>query len=75
MADELEGTENDRRKHYRKLRAGGLGDREAMETVWPTTSAGVRLNAGSRADASAAKEEIAGAAKGKEGTAREKREK
>jgi hypothetical protein len=69
MADEKEEileTEGDRRKQYRKLRAGGMSDGKAMEKVWPTTSAGLKINVDEKAkDASDRAAKEVGAPKGK----------
>ncbi|MCX6770958.1 MAG: hypothetical protein NTX79_02785 [Candidatus Micrarchaeota archaeon] len=70
MVDENEETEQDRRKKYRKLRAGGKSDSEAMENVWPSTSAGVKFNADAKA-----KDGEERAAKAKAGAQKEKKEK
>jgi hypothetical protein len=36
----VEDNEINRRKEYRKLRAGGKSDFEAREAVWPSTTLG-----------------------------------
>lgn len=50
--EEKEGEEThvDRRMKYRKLVAGGMSDKEAAESVWPTTTAGLLKNAREKAD-------------------------
>jgi hypothetical protein len=52
-----EETENERRVKYRKLRAGGMSDKDSSESVWPTTSKGMLKNAKEKADADKAKSE------------------
>lgn len=43
-------THLDRRKKYNDLVAGGMRDKEASESVWPSTTAGLVKNAKERAD-------------------------
>ncbi len=49
--EEPEETHLDRKKKYRELVASGVGDREAVEAVWPSSSARVAKNAKDKADA------------------------
>ena len=42
--EELEETSTDRRMRYKKLVAGGMRDRQAMEKVWPTSDASIAKN-------------------------------
>ena len=60
MADE---NEHSRRIEYRKLRAQGMGDKEATERVWPSTSAGMKVNADEKAKAESDRLEKEGAEK------------
>lgn len=52
MTDEekAEETHLDRRKKYNKLMAGGMTDKQAVEEVWPTTSAGLAKNVKDKED-------------------------
>ena len=68
--EEILETEGDRRKKYRKLRLGGMMDKEATEKVWPSTSAGIKINFDEKA-----KDDADAAAKAKEGAPKEKKAK
>ena len=46
MADD---NEHGRRIEYRKLRSQGVEDNIAKEKVWPSTSAGLKINADEKA--------------------------
>lgn len=48
---EAEETHFDRKKKYRELVATGVGDKEAVEAVWPSSSARIAKNAKDKADA------------------------
>ena len=45
-----EETEQERRNKYRKLRADGVQDNIARETVWPSTTVGRDRNIKEKAD-------------------------
>ena len=45
-----EETHFDRRKKYRELVAGGMTDRNATETVWPSTKLGMEKKAKDKAE-------------------------
>jgi len=60
--EEVEETHFDRRKKYRELVAGGMGDKQASETVWPTSAATIMKNVKDKKD----KEEKAKAEKKKD---------
>ncbi len=45
-----EETHIDRRKKYKDLVAGGMNDKNAMESVWPSTTAGIMKNAKEKSD-------------------------
>ena len=45
-----EETHIDRRKKYKDLVAGGMSDKTAKESVWPSTTAGIMKNAKEKAD-------------------------
>ncbi len=42
--EEPEETSTDRRMKYKKLMAGGMSDKVAMEKVWPTSAASIAKN-------------------------------
>ncbi|MCX6772450.1 MAG: hypothetical protein NTV88_01620 [Candidatus Micrarchaeota archaeon] len=42
---EVEETHFDRRKKYKAFVAGGMSDKQASETVWPTSAATMTKNA------------------------------
>ena len=50
---EIEETHFDRKKKYRELIAKGVGDKEAVEAVWPSSSARIAKNAKDKEDADA----------------------
>ncbi|HIH18701.1 TPA: hypothetical protein HA225_01865 [Candidatus Micrarchaeota archaeon] len=45
-----EETHFDRRKKYKDLVAGGMSDKVATESVWPSTTANIAKNAKEAAD-------------------------
>lgn len=45
-----EETHFDRRKKYKDLVAGGMSDKAATESVWPSTTANIAKNAKDAAD-------------------------
>ena len=49
--EEPEETHFDRKKKYRELVATGVGDEEAVEAVWPSSSARIAKNAKDKANA------------------------
>ena len=49
--EEPEETHFDRKKKYRELVATGVGDKEAVEAVWPSSSARIAKNAKDKANA------------------------
>ncbi|VVB99598.1 Uncharacterised protein [uncultured archaeon] len=51
---EIEETHFDRKRKYRELIAKGVGDKEAVEAVWPSSSARIAQNAKDKADGKAA---------------------
>lgn len=48
--DEPEENHFDRRRKYRELMASGMTDREASETIWPTSAATIKKNAQDKRD-------------------------
>ena len=54
--EEPEETHFDRKKKYRELIAKGVGDKEAVEAVWPSSTARIVKNAKDKADAATGKE-------------------
>ena len=48
--EEPEETAADRHKRYRELVAKGMSDKEAVESVWPSTTARAAQNAKDKAD-------------------------
>ena len=53
---EVEETHFDRRRKYRELIAKGVGDKEAVEAVWPSSSARIAKNAKDKKDTADKKE-------------------
>ena len=52
--EEPEETAADRHKRYRELVSKGISDKEAVESVWPSTTARAAKNAKDKADKDAA---------------------
>lgn len=52
-----EETHFDRKKKYRELIASGVTDKEAVESVWPSTTARIAKNAKDKKDAKAGEKE------------------
>ena len=48
--EEAEETHFDRRRKYRELVAGGMGDKQASETIWPTSAATIMKNVKEKKD-------------------------
>ena len=49
--EEPEETHFDRKKKYKLLVAGGMSDKAASETVWPSMASTILKNAKDKADA------------------------